>query len=135
MNNYIKPIVIKDDNFAESVYMASGDACFSVQAKIHQRPEIGRGDFRIQIDAVHSAVDGHHSGEQILTIAFNTPVSYKSSNGTLIGGDGTSVLKILYNYHGNKKENIGLGDIVVEANSDLAVTWCALDCNYYCNQH
>lgn len=135
MNNYIKPIVIKNDGYAEPVYMASGDACYSIGARIHQKPEIGRGDFRIQLDAVHSAGDGHHSTQQILTISFNVPVAYKESKGTLISGDGTNTLVIQYGYHNNASENIGLGDLVVEADANLAVTSCMLDCNHYCNQH
>lgn len=134
MKHYSKPIVLINDDFAEAVYMASGDQCYAVRANIHQRPETGRNDYRIQVDAVHNS-DGHHSSEQILTIGFNVPVKYVSSNGTLMSGDGSNTLKILYKYHNNAVENIGLGDVVVEANADLAVTSCILDCNYSCPQH
>ena len=134
MKHYSKPIVLINDDFAEAVYMASGDQWYAVRSNIHQRPETGRNDYRIQVDAVHNS-DGHHSSEQVLTIGFNVPVKYVSSNGTLIGGDGSNTLKILYKYHNNAVENIGLGDVVVEANADLAVTSCILDCNYSCPQH
>lgn len=135
MYRYSKPIIITHEDFFEGVYLSSGDdACYKCKCYIHQRPETGRNDYRIQVDAVHNS-DGHHSSEQILTIGFNVPVKYVSSNGTLMGGDGSNTLKILYKYHNNAVENIGLGDVVVEANADLAITSCILDCNYSCPQH
>ena len=134
MKNYSKPILFETEGFTESVYMASGDDCYSVTAEIHQKPETGRNDYRIQVNVKHNS-DGHHSNEQVLTIGFNVPVKYVSSNGTLISGDGSNTLKILYKYHNNAVENIGLGDVVVEASADLAVTWCILDCDHSCAQH
>ena len=130
---YVKPIVIQNEELAEGVYAASG--CYTVSGVIHQRPEVGRGDYRIQINGVHAASDGHHSGEQVLTITFNYPVAYKSSNGTLAGGDGTNVISIKYNYHNNGQDNVGLGDVVVEADAGLAVILCSLSCNHDCGQH
>lgn len=135
MRKYETPTIKFDNELFESVYMASGDDCYSVQARIHQTPEIGRGDYRIQVDAVHAAFDKHHSTAQVLTISFNIPVTYKDSNGTLVAGNGTNSLVIEYAYHNNVKENIGLGDVIVEADAGLAVTGCILSCNHLCNQH
>lgn len=136
---YEKPIAIENDELAEGVYAASGSVvgndCYTVSAYIHQSPEIGRGDYRIQVNGVHAASNGHHSGEQILTLNFNQPVDYSWSNGTLVGGNGTSTINIKYNYHNNGNDNIGLGDIVVTADDGLAITGAVLSCNYDCGQH
>ena len=91
MRNYMKPVVIVNSEVSEGVYAASGsaDECYTVNAYIHQRPQLGRGDYRIQVNGRHEAADGHHSGQQVLTMNFNQPVTYVSSNGTLSAGDGT----------------------------------------------
>lgn len=135
MKNYSKPIIEIENDFFEPVYMASGDECYVVSARIYQRPEVGRGDYRIQVDAIHNAADKHHSGAQVLTMNFNCPVSYKSSKGSLIAGDGSSSIMIEYHYHNNAQENIGLGDVVVEADAGLAVVSCTISCNHDCGQH
>lgn len=123
MSNYSKPMISIDNGMAEGVYAASGDAstgCYTAKAYIHQTPQTGRGDYRIQVDGVHSA--DHSNEAQILTISFNQNVTYQSSQGTLISGDGTNTLKISYNYHQNPNDNIGLGDLVVTADTGLAIT-------------
>jgi len=135
MYNYSKPIVIENEELAEGVYAASGSDCYTVRFNVHQHPEIGRGDYRIQVDGAHNATDGHHSGEQVLTINFNMPVVYKSSNGMLVGGDGTNCIQIRYNYHNNQVDNIGLGDVIVTADAGLAVVGGQLSCNHDCGQH
>ena len=139
MDNYEKPAVLANEDLAEGVYTASGDDadedCYSVSAYIHQRPETGRGDFRIQVNGVHAAGNGHHSGAQLLVLYFNQPVEYVSSNGSLSGGDGSSSISIDYSYHNNAYDNIGLGDVVVTSDAGLEVTWAALYCNYDCGQH
>lgn len=137
MKNYVKPVVLDNDEIFEGVYAASGTGvdCYTVTAYIHQTPEMGRGDFRIQVDGVHAALDGHHSGHQVLTLYFNQSVNYKSSNGTLRSGDGTTAISIDYGYHNNANDNVGLGDVVVEADQGLEVTGAKLECNYDCGQH
>lgn len=137
MKHYEKPSVIVNSDCAENVYTASGDGedCYRVSAYIHQTPETGRGDYRIQVDAVHDAGNGHHSGEQVLILSFNQTVEYKWSNGTCVGGDGTDAISIEYSYHNNAQDNIGLGDVIVESDAGLAVTGAVLTCNYDCGQH
>lgn len=134
MYNYIKPQIIPNEYLFEGIYASSGE-CYSVRFNIIQRPEVGRGDYRIQVDGAHDAGNGHHSGEQILTISFNLPVNYKGSNGYLIGGSGSNTISIKYNYHNNAQDNIGLGDVIVESDEGLAVAGCTLSCNYDCGQH
>jgi len=136
MKNYTKPTAYITGSLAEGVFMASGASdCYTVNAYIHQKPETGRGDYRIQVNAVHSASDNHHSGVQELTLNFNQPVTYVGSNGSLISGDGTSAIKIGYQYHNNGNDNIGLGDVIVKADPGLAITGASLWCNHDCGQH
>lgn len=139
MKNYEKPIALVNSGLAEGVFMASGanggTDCYTVTTNIHQRPETGREDYRIQVNAVHAATDGHHSGHQVLTLSFNQPVKYVSSNGSIKSGDGTTSIKIEYAYHNNGGDNIGLGDVVVESGPGLSVTGSSLWCNHNCGQH
>ena len=117
---YNKPVILTNEDMAEGVYAASGDnGCYTANAYIHQTPETGRGDYRIQVNGQHHA--DHTKEQQWLHITFNMPVTYKSSQGTLESGDGTSTLVITYHYHQNPTDNIGLGDLVVEADAGLAV--------------
>ena len=120
MSHMIKMV----DDLAEGVYMASGDAdadCFDVTAYIHQTPETGRGDYRIQVNARH---DGDHNSDyhQQLVISFNLPVQYVSSNGKLVSGDGTNELHIDVAYWQNHTDNIGMGDVIVTADAGLAIS-------------
>ncbi len=120
MSNYSKPIISIDNGMAEGVYAASGNGCYTATAKIHQTPQTGRGDYRIQVDGVHKA--DHTNDAQILTISFNQNVTYQSSQGTLISGNGTNTLQIKYGYHQNENDDIGLGDLVVISDTGLAIT-------------
>lgn len=137
MRNYEKPIILRSDELAEGIYLASGVGpgggstvgtdCYTVSGRITQTPETGRDSYCIQFDAVHSA--DHHSTGQVLVISFNQPVTYVSSQGTSCSGSGTSTLRIDYNYHSNYEENIGLGDVYVSAGDNLALTGAMLECN------
>lgn len=117
MKKYEKPIVTIIENQSEGIYMASG--CYTTTATIHQRPETGRGDYRIQINGVHKS--DHTKESQILTISFNMPVEYVGSNGDLISGNGSTVLQIKLDYHQNPNDNIGMGDLIVKADSGLSI--------------
>ena len=119
-----KPMIQAVDDLAEGVYMASGDGdCYTTEAKIHQRPETGRGDYRIQVDAHHNA--DHNSKSQQLEISFNQPVTYKSCNAngaSLASGNGTNTLFINMTYWNNHTDNIGFGDLVVESDAGLSIS-------------
>lgn len=115
---YSKPVILTNKDMAEGVYAASG--CYTATAYIHQKPETGRGDYRIQVNGKHNA--DHTKETQWLHISFNQPVTYKSSQGTLESGDGTNTLTIRYNYHQNPTDNIGLGDLCVQSDAGLAIT-------------
>ena len=62
MRNYMKPVVIVNSEVSEGVYAASGsaDECYTVTAYIHQRPQMGRGDYRIQVNGRHEAAGTYH---------------------------------------------------------------------------
>lgn len=118
---YQKPTIFKTEDLTEGVYAASGSqGCYEVTANIHQVPQTGRGDYRIQVTGKHNA--DHTRETQWLHITFNQPVTYSSSTGTLISGDGTTTLVIEYHYHQNPTDNIGLGDLVVVSDPGLAIS-------------
>lgn len=123
MANYSKPMVTVDQGLAEGVYAASGAGCYTANAYIHQTPETGREDYRIQVNGQHNA--DHTKEAQILTISFNQPVKYVAyyANGAqLVNGDGTNTLTISLTYHQNPTDNIGAGDLVVTSDAGLAIT-------------
>ena len=95
MKTYSKPVVTIDIGLAEGVYAASG--CYTASAYIHQTPQTGRGDYRIQ-------------------------VNYVSGGAGLISGNGTLILTIKLSYHQNPNDNIGFGDLVVTSDPGLAIT-------------
>lgn len=121
---YQKPVFYKTEDLSEGVYAASGSGCYTTTARIHQTPQTGRGDYRIQVDGKHHA--DHTRETQWLHISFNQPVKYSSSNGTLKSGDGTSALVIEYHYHQNPTDNIGLGDLVVTSDPGLAIVGASI---------
>ena len=120
MNNYSKPVISIDNGMSEGVYAASGAGCYSASAYIHQTPQTGRGDYRIQVNGHHNA--DHTKEAQILTISFNQNVTYVSGGAGLISGNGTTTLTIKLSYHQNPTDNIGFGDLVVTSDAGLAIT-------------
>lgn len=111
MRKYVKPIAVVNSNVAEGVYAASG--CYSVTTSVHQANEFGRNDFRVQINAQHNA--DHTREAQTLTITFDNRVSYVQGGAGYIGGNKTNTLIISLSYHQNPSDNIGLGDLIVQA--------------------
>lgn len=118
MVKYSKPMVTVDQGLAEGVYAASG--CYTASAYIHQEPETGRGDYRIQVNGKHNA--DHTKEAQVLTISFNQNVTYVSGGAGLISGNGTPILQVNLSYHQNPTDNIGFGDLVVTADVGLKIT-------------
>ena len=122
--SYKKPEVKIDEGFAEGIYAASG--CQAVVARIHQKPEVGRNDYRIQADVKHQA--DHTVEEEEFLIQFNQSVTFKEWNvgtATLIGSATGAELRFKINRHANPVENIGAGDLIVESGNGLAIigTW------------
>lgn len=138
MKKYMKPMVLANDELAESVYMASGD-CYTFEAKIVQTPATGMDYYTIQIDGKHSAADGHHSSSRTVAVVFSQNVSYLGSNAASVSGDGTNTLYLTFtdgingSYHNNGGDNIGLGQLTVKSDAGLAITgvyatYCNMDC-------
>lgn len=119
MEKYSKPMVTVDQGLAEGVYAASGTGCYTVTAKIHQTPQTGRGDYRIQLNGKHDA--DHTREAQVLTISFNKNVTYVSGGAGLINGDGTPTLQVKLGYWQNPNDNFGFGDLVVTADEGLEI--------------
>ena len=120
MKQYAKPVVTVDNGLAEGVYAASGAGCYTASAYIHQPPQTGRGDYRIQVDGKHHS--NHTKEAQVLTISFNQNVTYVSGGAGLISGNGTPTLKVNLSYHQNPNDDIGFGDLVVTSDAGLAIT-------------
>ena len=140
MKNYSKPIVLMNEELAEGIYAASGD-CYTITAKIVQKPATGNLNYVVQFDGKHNT-DTHHSTAQVLTITFNKAVIFNECYGNgakYQSGSGTTTLKINYTYHNNAVDNIGLGDLkvmTVDGSWDgLEVVSVVLGCNYDCDQH
>ena len=78
MKEYMKPVLLTSDELAEGVYLASGDGsgCYTTTAYIHQTPQTGRGDYRIQVNAVHNA--DHTKEAQQLNISLISRLRYVS---------------------------------------------------------
>ena len=74
MTNYESPVILRTEELAEGVYLASG--CYTASAYIHQTPQSGSGEYRIQVNGQHSA--DHTKEAQTLTISFSLPVTYTS---------------------------------------------------------
>ena len=98
----------------------SGSSCYSVNARINQRPETGREDYRIQVDARHNG--DHSTDEQYLTIVFSGPVNFVScSNGSPQVGSGNAIT-VRLGYHQNKTDNISMGDFIVKGAQGIQIT-------------
>ena len=67
MTNYESPVILRTEELAEGVYLASG--CYTASAYIHQTPQSGSGEYRIQVNGQHSA--DHTKEAQTLTISFS----------------------------------------------------------------
>lgn len=116
---YKKPVITIDEGITEGVYAASG--CYTASAAIHQTPETGRGDYRIQVNGVHNAT--HTNEAQLLTVSFNQEVTFKScAVGSCVGSTTGTTITISSSYHQNQTDNIGFGDLVVESEPGLSIT-------------
>ena len=122
MKKYSKPTILVNDEYSEGVYVASG--CYTVTASIRQDNQIGRTDYRIQVNGKHDS--DHTRDAQTLTVSFNMPVEYKTSSGTLQGASVGTTIVVKYNYHQNPTDNIGLGDLIVSAEQGLQITSISL---------
>ncbi|MBR2275229.1 MAG: hypothetical protein IJ873_04095, partial [Lachnospiraceae bacterium] len=101
-------------------------SCYTTTAYIHQTPQTGRGDYRIQVSAKHNSQksDGHTSNQQTVKVVFNQPVNYVSCNAngaTRVSENGTNEVVFTTTYTQNATDNIGFGDLVVTSDAGLAI--------------
>ena len=103
------------------------DSCYKCKASFIQKPEIGRDDFVIKINAQHHG--NHACDEQILFIIFNYPVTFiKCSNGNLISSNNTTRIKVKLTYHNNPNDNIEISDFIIKcAQNDLEIVSCSIN--------
>ncbi|MCR5461308.1 MAG: hypothetical protein K6F51_15695 [Acetatifactor sp.] len=83
MKNYVKPVIIANDEIAESVYMASGDGsnwssdCWTINYTDVQK---WAGDSHVfELRADHSTDYEHISGCTVVTVTFSAPLSENGS--------------------------------------------------------
>lgn len=139
MQNYSKPLVLANEELAEGVYAASGaestpsapavSDCWTATARIHQTPQTGRGDYRLQVDCTHTN-PGMHWSSYRLTINFNQDITYVSCGASvslescigstlvLVGGPGNH----------NPNEHHGYGDLIVTSDAGLKVESVGIEC-------
>ena len=136
MQNYSKPVVLENEDLAEGVYAASGagglvssDCWIIERVQIMQRPETGRGDYRLQVDTKHINSDNHRSSATV-TIVFNQPVTVTNPGGNAftVSGEG-STIKVGFDVGtNNSNESRGWGDLHVTSDAGLAVLSYGITC-------
>ena len=139
MSNYSKPLVLANEELAEGVYAASGEQvggsgltssdCWRVEAAIHQVPETGRGDYRLQVDAWHTN-PGKHRSSAVVTIVFNQTVTVTNpgNNAFTVSGTGT-VIKVGFDVTTyNPNEHRGWGDLYVTSDAGLKIVDVGITC-------
>ena len=109
--------------------MNDEENCYKCETEIIQRPEIGRDDYIIKINAQHKAE--HSCDEQILLITFNYPVNFiNCSNGKLISSNNTTRIRVKLTYHNNPNDKIEIGDFNVKCSHlDLEIVNCTFKDN------
>ena len=132
MSKYEKPVVVLNEELAEGVYAASGDVdsdCWTVSAYIHQRPQTGRGDYRIQVNAQHSNPNMHRS-KAVITIVFNMPVIVTGNDSIMTTtGSGSTTIRMEFDIGtSNPNENKGFGDLIVTADPGLEIVSTGIHC-------
>lgn len=134
MNSYESPVAIVNEDLSEGVYMASGASsssdCWTVTAHIHQRPETGRGDYRLQVDATHLNPDFHRSSA-VITFVFNNVVTVTNpGGGASVMGDITgSTIELAFDVGtSNPNEHRGWGDFTVVSDAGLELVSVSIRC-------
>ncbi|MCQ2816270.1 MAG: hypothetical protein MJ252_03285 [archaeon] len=82
---------------------------------IYFRPEIGRPDYRIRVNAHHEAGVDHYTEGQLLTLTFNHKVHFVSAWGTTLkSANDQKTIQLGLKYHNNPNDNIGFADLIVK---------------------
>jgi len=88
MKEYVRPIVLENEDLAEGVYAASGD-CWSVSAKSVQEWNGSAHEF--EVSAVHSTGLEHISGAFTVRLTFNDTLTDAASDGGSCSCSGNTV--------------------------------------------
>lgn len=131
---YSKPVVLLNEDLAEGVYAASGGVassdCWTADAYIHQTPETGRNDYRIQVNAYHTNPENHRSGA-IVTIVFNQSVTVTNAGGgsQVYGNSTGSTISVKFDIGTyNSNESKGWGDLTVTSGDGLEIVDVGIQC-------
>ncbi|MCQ2539981.1 MAG: hypothetical protein MJ114_05975 [Acetatifactor sp.] len=88
MKNYMKPMVVANDELAEGVYLASGD-CWTVSCRKDQNDAGGYCTFRIQCN--HNTNQQHISKATTVTLVFDQPITGAEYEGFQVSVSGNVV--------------------------------------------
>ena len=104
--------------------------CYTCKSEIIKRPEIGKDEFTIKINAQHNG--DHSCEEQIISLVFNYPVNFIGCyNGNLISSNNTTRIKIKLTYHNSPNDNISINDFKVKCPyNDLEIVECSIKDNF-----
>lgn len=97
MSEYLKPVVLENEELSEGVYAASGD-CWTVDVTLAQPDAGGYANFRV--NAVHSTTAQHISTDTTIVIVFNQPVTNATFEGFDVSISGNTVT-LTRTSHGN----------------------------------
>ncbi len=101
MKNYEKPVIVKNDEMTEGIYLASGDTtsdCWTVDVTKDQSDAGGYSTFRV--NAVHNNAAQHISSKTDVDILFNDTVTKAEFEGFTASVNGSSV-KLTRESHAN----------------------------------
>lgn len=131
--NYIKPVIMLNEDLAEGVYTASGEAdCWTIEVKSDQEWNGRYHTFRVNI--VHSNTVQHISTASTSVITFSLPVKYAQSEGFDVSYSGNTVT-IVREQHANAYQSGDNANFLLEVEADtkdlteaLAVTNATISC-------
>ena len=104
--------------------------CWTATASISQRPQGDHGEYRIQMDVVHTNPELHNAGA-IITLTFNQPVTVTNAGGGawVSGSDTGSTVSIQFDMGtANANESKGWGDLAVTSDAGLEIVDVSIQC-------
>lgn len=90
--NYVKPMILANDELAEGIYLASGDGdCWTISVSKDQA-DAGNGASTFRIQANHSTNLQHISSKTTMVISFNQTISSAVFEGFSASVSGNTVV-------------------------------------------
>lgn len=102
---------------------ATASSCFDVVATLYEHSD---SNYRYMIEATHNSE--HTTDNEILTLTFNEPVTYLSSEGALLSGNGTTTLQLGLTRHLNYNDNLGFLVRVTCESDSLGLVSARMQC-------